>query len=442
LHGKLLGGLPVFSEKTAFDKIIKQRRVSEIILAINKGNISIERKSEIINRSLKANIKIREIPEASNWINGKLSTTQIKEINIEDLLSRNPIQLDKEKIGNDLLEKNVLVTGAAGSIGSEMVRQLIKFNLKNLILVDNAESPLFALQNEINSLKKEINVIYILGNVTDEVKMEHILKNYHPEIIYHAAAYKHVPLMEEHPYEAIKCNIGGLKTMADLSIKYEVEKFVMISTDKAVNPTNVMGASKRICEIYIQSLSQDNRNITKFITTRFGNVLGSNGSVIPIFKRQIRNGGPVQITHKEITRYFMTIPEACQLVMEAGYMGNGGEIFIFDMGKSIKIYDLAEKLIFLSGFIPHKEIFIEEIGLRPGEKLYEELLTSNENTLPTHNKKIMIGKNKFFDFTEQKKNIEELLTNLTEYNEKDLVKKMKKIVPEYISMNSKFESLD
>lgn len=442
MQGKKIGGLPVFSENDVFEKQIDKLRVKEIIFAINKGNIDIDRKTEIIDRCLLKKIKVSDVPESSEWVNGELSTTQIKDIRIEDLLSRSTITLDSEKIGNWLNGKTVVVTGAAGSIGSEIVRQILGFNWKRLILIDNAESPLYNLQNEIIHLIEGKHVVYVVGDVRDTFRMYQLFDNYHPDVIYHASAYKHVPLMEEYPYEAIKCNVGGLKIMADLAVKYDVGKFVMVSTDKAVNPTNVMGASKRICEIYVQALSQRPGINTKFITTRFGNVLGSNGSVIPLFKKQIQQGGPVKVTHKDITRYFMTIPEACQLVLEAGFMGNGGEIYLFDMGKPVKIYDLAEKMIQLSGFIPHKDIAIEVTGLRPGEKLYEELLASAEDTLPTHHKKIMIGKVRYYDFKEQQDKITAMLAHLTKESDEMLVARMKDIVPEFTSMNSRFEMVD
>jgi FlaA1/EpsC-like NDP-sugar epimerase len=442
LQNKMIGGLPVYSEEKAFNKIIASEGIKEIIIAVNSSKISKDRKRQIINLCLEKQIKVREVPETANWINGALSVTQIKEVQIEDLLGREPIVLNKDQIAKGLYRQTILVTGSAGSIGSELIRQILNFQPGQVILVDQAESALFDLQTEIKENLSARNVVYVVGNVTDKFRMRKLFSKYRPDIVFHAAAYKHVPLIEVQPYEAIKCNIGGIKVIADLSVEFGVDKFVMISTDKAVNPTNVMGATKRVCEIYVQSLSQIPEMKTKFITTRFGNVLGSNGSVIPLFKKQINNGGPITVTHRNITRYFMTIPEACQLVLEAGFMGSGGEIFLFDMGQPVQIYDLAEKMILLSGLIPHKDIKIEISGLRPGEKLYEELLASTETTLPSINNKILIGKIRQFDYIQQNKKINDLLNSLTLESDELLVSRLKDLVPEFISKNSKFESLD
>ena len=442
IQNKMIDGLPVFSQEKAFNKIIVSEGIKEIIIAINNNKISKERKRQIINLCLEKQIKIRDVPETSNWINGALSVTQIKEVQIEDLLGRDPIVLNKDRIAQGLYSQTIMVTGSAGSIGSEMIRQILNFQPGQIILVDQAESALFELQTEIKEKYNPQNTVYIVGNVTDKYRMRKIFSKYRPDIVFHAAAYKHVPLIEIQPYEAIKCNIGGIKVIADLAIEFGVDKFVMISTDKAVNPTNVMGATKRVCEIYVQSLSQIPGMKTNFITTRFGNVLGSNGSVIPLFKKQISKGGPLTVTHRNITRYFMTIPEACQLVLEAGFMGNGGEIFLFDMGQPVQIYDLAEKMILLSGLIPHKDIKIEITGLRPGEKLFEELLASTETTLPSFNSKILIGKIRQFDYNQQNQKITDLLNNITIENDDLLVSRLKDLVPEFISNNSKFESLD
>jgi FlaA1/EpsC-like NDP-sugar epimerase len=350
--------------------------------------------------------------------------------------------LNLDQIAKGIYRQTILVTGAAGSIGSELIRQIMSFQPGQIILVDQAESALYDLQTEIKDKFNNQNTVYVVGNVTDKFRMRKLFSKYRPDIIFHSAAYKHVPLIEVQPYEAIKCNIGGIKVIADLAVEFGVDKFVMISTDKAVNPTNVMGATKRACEMYIQSLSQIPEMKTKFITTRFGNVLGSNGSVIPLFKKQISSGGPVTVTHRNITRYFMTIQEACQLVLEAGFMGTGGEIFLFDMGNPVHIYDLAEKMILLSGLIPHKDIKIEITGLRPGEKLYEELLASTETTLPSVNRKILIGKIRYFEYNQLSKKINDLLNGLTHENDEMLVSRLKDLVPEFISKNSKFESLD
>ncbi|HSY76670.1 MAG TPA: nucleoside-diphosphate sugar epimerase/dehydratase, partial [Bacteroidia bacterium] len=370
---------------------------------------------------------------------GELSFKQIKRVRIEDLLERDPIILDKEKINAQIHGKIVLITGAAGSIGSEIVKQIIPFRPKKLVLIDQAESALYDLELEVKDLSSMTYRSYV-ADICNAERMEHIFQTDKPEIVFHAAAYKHVPVMEENPSEAIWVNVNGSKILADISIKHGVEKFVMVSTDKAVNPTSVMGASKRIGEIYVQALNK--RGKTRFVTTRFGNVLGSNGSVIPRFKQQIEKGGPITITDPEITRYFMTIPEACQLVLEAGTIGQGGEIFVFDMGKSVKIVDLAIRMIQLSGLTLGKDIKIVFTGLRPGEKLFEELLHNNENSLPTHHPQILVAKVKEYDYNTIARQIDELITLSTGQNDMAIVQKMKDIVPEFLSNNSVFEKLD
>jgi len=442
LHGKKINGVRVYSAFEAIEYVLTKKKVKEVIIAIAPWEISLDRKQQFVNACIEKELQIKEVADVSAWIKGSLEKVKIQNIKIEDLLGREPISIDINKISAGLNGKTILVTGAAGSIGSEIVRKLLLFNPAKVILVDQAESALYNFHNELLASIGNINVEIIVGNVSDLSRMRSIFEEYRPEIVFHASAYKHVPLMEKHPYEAVKTNIGGTKVMADLSVEFEVRKFVMISTDKAVNPTNVMGASKRICEIYIQSLSQLKGIKTQFVTTRFGNVLGSNGSVVPLFKSQIEKGGPVTITHKDITRYFMTIPEACQLVLEAGFMGNGSEIFVFDMGSPVKIYDLAEKMIFLSGYIPHKDIKIVVTGLRPGEKLYEELLSSKENCMPTHNEKITIGKIRQYDYYEANSKITEMLDNLSTENDEIIVARMKDLVEEFISQNSKYEKLD
>ena len=409
-----------------------------MIIAVQK--ISPIRKQQIIELCLNNNTKILTIPPVSKWINGELSFKQIKKVKIDDLLEREVIELDKHKISADLANKTILITGAGGSIGSEMVRQIAEFPHKKIILIDQAETALYNLEVELKESYVSANFEFILVDIQNAARMNKIFNHFKPDIVFHAAAYKHVPVMEENPYEAISTNVNGTKIIADLSIECNVQKFVMVSTDKAVNPTNVMGASKRIAEMYIQSLNQKAK--TKFITTRFGNVLGSNGSVIPLFNEQISKGGPVTITHPDITRYFMTIPEACQLVLEAGNMGKGGEIYIFDMGDSIKIVDLAKKMIMLSGLTLGKDIQIVYTGLRPGEKLFEELLNNQENTIPTHHPKIMIAKVQQTDAAEISNAVDSIIKQLTEQDNYSLVKKMKDIVPDYISQNSVYESLD
>ncbi len=442
LRNKRMLDIPVYSTNKAFKSVINEQNVKELIIAISQVSLHKSNKRQMVDLCIEKGINIKEVPKVSEWINGGLNTSQFRKINIEDLLGRDTIQLDRNKIKEGVKDATVLVTGAAGSIGSEIVRQLIAFKAKEVILLDNAETPMFNLQNEIIAANNNPVFKLLIGDVTNKLSLRNIFEKYSPTIVYNAAAYKHVPLMENHPCEATRVNIGGTKNLADLSIEFGVKKFVFISTDKAVNPTNVMGATKRISEIYIQSIAQKNGIDTQFITTRFGNVLGSNGSVVPLFKKQIEAGGPITLTHKDITRYFMTIPEACQLVLEAGFMGNGGEIFIFDMGEPVKIYDLARKMIALSGLVPDKDIAIKITGLRPGEKLYEELLNDKELVLPTHNDKIMIGKIQKHDYEEINHAVTRIIESANELSKQDLVAQMKDIVPEFISMNSEHSILD
>lgn len=437
-----LGGVKIYPPEKAFSRHVRALNVKEIILAISQSKIEVSKKREIVDACLTFRLKVREVTDPENLLNGKFKGDRIRDIRIEDLLGREPISLNVESVTKGIEGKRVMITGGAGSIGSEIVRQLVHLNPQMIIIVDQAESALFDIQQEIMSFLKDTELKIYVADVTDQFMMRKIFNTCYPEIIYHAAAYKHVPLMEIQPYEAVYNNVGGTKNLADLAVEFEVRKFVMVSTDKAVNPTNIMGTTKRICEVYIQSLSQQKEMKTQFITTRFGNVLGSNGSVIPLFKKQIALGGPVTLTHKDIIRYFMTIPEACQLVMEAGFLGHGGEIFLFDMGEPIRIYDLAIKMISLSGLIPHKDIEIREIGLRPGEKLYEELLADKEDTLPTEHSKIMKAKIRPYPYAHSLKMINQLLNELIVLDDLEIVMQMKKIVPEFISNNSRFEILD
>lgn len=418
--------------------LIQKHDVTKVILATK--NIDPNRKNKIIEKCLNLNVSVQTIPDANAWINGELNVKQIKNIKIEDLLERPPIVLDKKRIQDYIKGKVVLVTGAAGSIGSEMVRQITKFRPNKIILFDVAETPLYELELELKETFQFFDFETVIGSVTNEYRMNRLFEAFKPQVVFHAAAYKHVPMMENNPTEAVFNNVLGTKLVADIAVKFHVEKFVMISTDKAVNPTNVMGASKRIAEVYTQTLNYTSQ--TKFITTRFGNVLGSNGSVIPRFKKQIENGGPITITHPDIIRYFMTIPEACQLVLEAGAMGQGGELFIFDMGKPVKILDLAKKMIKLSGLTYGKDIQISFTGLRPGEKLYEELLNNKENTIPTYHPKIMIAKVNEYKQEEVMPKIMELLNALPSHNNFRIVSIMKDIVPEFISRNSVYEDID
>lgn len=434
--GKRINGVPVYDNKVLNADFLSKNKISEVIFSIQ--NIDAKKLRNTVEGLVEFPVTVKIVPPIEDWINGELNVAQIKQVQIEDLLDRAPIKIKNSKIAMELLNKSILVTGGAGSIGSEIVRQICTYSYKSLIVVDQAESALYDLQQELKQNDFH-NFIPIVGDVRDKNRLNRIFEEYSPDIVFHAAAYKHVPLMEYNAYEAIKINIGGTKTVADLALLHGVEKFVFVSTDKAVNPTNVMGASKRIAEMYISCMQKEQK--TKFITTRFGNVLGSNGSVIPLFRKQIEKGGPLTLTHKDITRYFMTIPEASQLVLEAGAMGDGGEIFIFDMGESVKIYDLAKNMIRLSGLRYPEDIDIKITGLRPGEKLYEELLANGENTMPTYHKKIKISKVRELDYAKTRSKIDELcITNM--FFNGNTVKLMKEIVPEYISKNSELCELD
>jgi FlaA1/EpsC-like NDP-sugar epimerase len=437
---KNLNGAPIVSFND-FKEMVAIKPVDELIIATY--TLPTKRKNELVDFCLDHDIKVLSVPAYSKWAEGKFSSRQLQSIKIEDLLERDPIQINNNEIKAQIKGKRILVTGAAGSIGSEIVRQLIPYSPEVIILCDQAETPLHNLELELKENGTRINCISYLADITNKTRMEKLFEEFEPQYVYHAAAYKHVPMMELCPTEAVRNNVIGVKIIADLSIQHKVERFVMISTDKAVNPTNVMGASKRMAEMYVQALSNQPDLGTKFITTRFGNVLGSNGSVIIRFKEQIEKGGPVTVTHPNITRYFMTIPEACQLVLEAGSMGNGGEIFVFDMGKPVAIADLARKMIRLYGLIPNIDINITYSGLRPGEKLYEELLNDAENTTQTYHEKILIAQVREVSFELVKQNTYELETILSTTNDEMLlVGKMKELVPEYISNNSIYQQLD
>lgn len=447
LVGKSIEGVSVLSRSEACRIYLSDRDMIEdieVIFAI--GSISISEKNKIIDDFLELGVTLKSIPPAEQWINGELSASQIRNVKIEDLLDREQIKLNNEQIEKTVFGKAVMITGAAGSIGSEIVRQLIPFKPQKLILIDQWESGLYDLETELKRLSSgktdHVEIHIEVCNIVDEPHIRNLFEQYKPNIVFHAAAYKHVPLMEKNPFKAFEVNVLGTKLVADLASEYRVEKFVFISTDKAVNPTNVMGATKRLAEIYVQGLDTYNKNQTQFIVTRFGNVLGSNGSVIPLFKKQIEKGGPVTVTHPEIIRYFMTIPEACQLVLEAGVMGKGGEIFVFDMGSPVKIDDLARKMIRLSGMDPNKDIAITYTGLREGEKLYEELLGVGENELPTHHSKIKIAKLEGQDYLSLNAQLQAFSKHLGQKSNLEIVSFLKQEIPEYISNNSIYELLD
>lgn len=435
---KKIDRIKIYSPEKIDKEFIDKYSIDEVIISIQK--IKPSALFQVTDKFLQLNVGIKIVPPLTKWIDGTLKANQIKQVHIDDLLDRQQILIDNPIVQRDVASKTIIVTGAAGSIGSEISRQLAGYKLEKLILVDQAESPLYDLQQELTQ-KGMLNFEALVADVRDQKRMREIFEQYKPHKVYHAAAYKHVPLMEESPYEAVKINILGTKNIADLSLEFNVERFVMVSTDKAVNPTNVMGATKRVAELYIACLSEK-ATFTKFTITRFGNVLGSNGSVIPLFKKQIENGGPLTVTHKDITRYFMTIPEACKLVLEAGTMGKGGEIYVFDMGESVKIFNMAKKMITLSGLKYPEDIDIKITGLRPGEKLYEELLADGEQTQKTYHDKIMIAKTQKADAASVLLWIDELTRNQNKLLNTEFVAVIKKIVPEYISKNSQFESLD
>jgi FlaA1/EpsC-like NDP-sugar epimerase len=421
---------------------LKEKRAIDKMIIMNH-HLDEQSKKTALEACLALGIQVLTVPPSDQWIYGKLNMQQIKDLKIEDLLQRKTIQIDTTRISEDLQGKRVLITGAAGSIGSEIVQQVLQYNPAMVILCDQAESPLHDIRLEVEEKFAKVPIKIFIGDIRNYERMHKLFTDYKPEVVYHAAAYKHVPMMEENPSEAVRANVMGTKNIADLSVAFGVRKFVMVSTDKAVNPSNIMGTTKRIAEIYIQSLKDNPINKgTCFITTRFGNVLGSNGSVIPRFRAQIQKGGPITVTHPEITRYFMTIPEAVHLVLEAGTMGSGGEIFIFDMGEPVKIVDLALKMIKLAGLQPDRDIKIVYSGLRPGEKLYEELLNDGEHTMPTHHEKIKISEVINYPHEKVTADINELLLLNKQNNDMAMVNKMKEIVPEFISKNSQFEDLD
>jgi FlaA1/EpsC-like NDP-sugar epimerase len=436
-QGKTLDGKSVFS-RHKLDELYASGKVDEVIIAI--PSLDAKMKADFIAKALEAGVHVSNIPPITQWIGGQLSAKQIRDIKIEELLGRETIELESASVIQQVKDKTVLVTGAAGSIGSELVRQLLACKAGKVIILDQAETPIFLLENELLARGYADRFEVVMGDVCNAERMRRMMSHFRPSIVYHAAAYKHVPLMEHNPSVAVLTNVHGTRVMADLSEEFGVETFVLISTDKAVNPTNVMGATKRVAEMYVQS--KDRISKTNYVTTRFGNVLGSNGSVIPTFKKQIEQGGPLTVTHPEVTRFFMTIPEASRLVLEAGAMSMGGEIFAFDMGESVKVLDLAKNMIRLSGLELDRDIEISFTGLRPGEKLYEEVLNSAEDTMSTHHPKIVRARVRDRDYAEINRSVSELIAMFDDQNNLELVRALKSMVPEYLSRNSEFEKLD
>lgn len=445
--GKQVGGLPILDGRKGLKRLMEEYNVKKLLLFKSQLDTM---PREFYDKCIVEGLELLMVNVFARHdeSKGRTAPPQINKIKIEDLLGRNTIVMNREAIEDQFEGQNILITGAAGSIGSEIVRQVRQFNCNKIIMLDQAETPMNDLWLSMKAEKSDVEIVPIIASVTNESKMRYIFEKYRPSMVFHAAAYKHVPMMEFHPSTAVHTNVGGTKIVADLSVEYGVKRFVMISTDKAVNPTNVMGATKRAAEIYIQSLyyklsDEGKKETTRFVTTRFGNVLGSNGSVVPLFKKQIEAGGPITVTHKDITRFFMTIPEACSLVLEAGCTGKGGEVYVFDMGEAVKIYDLAEKMIRLAGKVPNRDIMIVETGLRPGEKLYEELLSNSENTLPTYHKKVMIAKVRRYCYCDISSDIDDMLLVAQTYiNPTEVVRRLKQLIPEFKSQNSKYELLD
>lgn len=443
-RSKLVEGKPVLGGLDQLEPVVREKGIRELIISVQ--DMPASRKREIIEHCISIGVHVYTIPPVNHWVSGVLQPGNIREVNIEDLLGRDSICLENERVAQYVSGKSVLVTGAAGSIGSELCIQLCRAGASTLVMLDQSESQLHDLELKLKEEFGKVDIQIVLTDVTDARGMEKVFSKYRPHLVFHAAAYKHVPMVEKYPREAVRCNVFGSKLVADLSVRYQAEKFVLISTDKAVNPTNVMGASKRVAEMYVQSLDRELENRgerhTRFITTRFGNVLGSNGSVIPLFREQIKNGGPLTVTDPEVTRYFMTIPEACDLVLEAGVMGNGGEIYVFDMGEPVRIIDLAKKMIHLSGKKLDVDISIRIIGLRPGEKLYEELLNDKETSLPTHHEKIKIAQVNAGSYQCVLHGLEELQRMTASGGDMDIVYHIKRMVPEFISQGSHFSVLD